>query len=137
MQTFIFLCNLTTEQECLDRSLFGTNGGEQLRHHYSKIEVGDRLFLYNYEIGVLRGPFTAMTTCTHNLEPTAWKRSRGKFPWQVRVDATEVSKEPIRADDFAVFIPLAQTKIGLLPPAELSDEQVDQLLTAIDEVQPQ
>ena len=36
----------------------------------------------------------------------------------------------MRADHFARFIPLAQTKIGLLPPAELSEEQVEQLQAA-------
>lgn len=122
---------MTTEQECLDRSLFGTNAGENLQHHYSEIAVGDRLFLYNFETGALRGPFDALTTCTHNLEPTAWKSSRGSFPWQVRVDGAKASADPLSADGFASFIPLAQTKIGLLPPAELNDEQVEQLMTVM------
>jgi len=128
MRTFIFLCDMTTEQECLDRSLFGTNAGENLQHHYSEIAVGDRLFLYNFDMGVLRGPFAALTTCTHNLEPTAWKKTRRSFPWQVRVDGAKASEDPLSADDFASFIPLAQTKIGLLPPAELNDGQVKQLM---------
>ena len=127
MRTFIFLCDMTTEQECLDRSLFGTNAGENLQHHYNQIAVGDRLFLYNFETGILRGPFTALTACTHNLDPAAWKKTRRSFPWQVRVDGSGAAKKPLRADDFASFIPLAQTKIGLLPPAELSEEQVEQL----------
>ncbi|MEX2217076.1 MAG: hypothetical protein WD768_23390, partial [Phycisphaeraceae bacterium] len=115
MRTFIFLCDMTTEQECLDRSLFGTNGGENHQHHYSKVEVGDRLFLYNFETGVLRGPYLATTPCKHNLEPTAWKKTRRSFPWQVRVDGSQAVKTPLRADDFASFIPLTSTKVGLLP----------------------
>jgi len=132
MRTFIFLCDMSTEQECLDRSLFGTNAGENLQHHYSKVAVGDRLFLYNFETGSMRGPFIATTACTHNLEPTAWKKSRRSFPWQVRVDGSRVTKNPVRADDFARFIPLAQTKVGLLPPAELNEEQVLKLLALIE-----
>lgn len=75
----------------------------------------------------------ALTTCTHNLEPAAWKKTRRSFPWQVRVDVGGAAKTPLRADDFAAFIPLAQTKIGLLPPAELSEEQVVKLLAVATE----
>lgn len=50
------------------------------------------------------------------------------FAWQVRGDGSAANKTPARADDFARFILLAQIKIGLLPPAELSEEQVTQLL---------
>ncbi len=128
MRTFVFLCDMTTEQECLDRSLFGTNAGENLQNHYSKIAVGDRLFLYNFEIGTIRGPFAALTTCTHNLEPKAWKKTRRSFPWQVRIDDGSAHENTVGADDFARFIPLARTKIGLLPPAELSDEQAEELM---------
>jgi hypothetical protein len=63
-----------------------------------------------------------------NLEPKAWKKGRRSFPWQVRVDGSMVSKGTARADDFATFIPLAQTRVGLLPPPELTDEQAERLL---------
>lgn len=49
----------------------------------------------------------------------------------MRVDGSGAGKKPVSADLFARFIPLAQTKIGLLPPAELSEEQVTKLLAAI------
>jgi len=128
LRSFIFLCDLSTEQECLDRGLFGTNAGENQHRHYSKLAVGDRLFLYNFELGTMRGPFTALTACVNNLEPTAWKRGRRSFPWQVRVEGSMASKGTARADDFAAFLPLAQTRVGLLPPPELTDEQSDRLL---------
>jgi hypothetical protein len=128
MRAFIFLCDLSTEQECLDRSLFGTNAGESQQRHYRRLAVGDRLFLYNFELGVMRGPFKALTACLNNLEPKAWKKGRRGFPWQVRVDGSGASKTVARADDFAGFIPLAETKVGLLPPPELSDEQSKRLL---------
>ena len=108
--------------------LFGTNAGESVQLHYSKLVVGDRLFLYNFEIGTMRGPFTALTACTNNLEPKAWKKTRRSFPWQVRVDGSTASKVTARADNLTGFIPLSATKVGLLPPPELSDEQTKKLL---------
>ena len=127
----MFLCNILTEQECLDRQLFGTNPGKNLNAHYNKVVVGDQLFLYNFETGVLRGPYRALTACIHNLEPSAWKKSRRAFPWQVRVDCSDALTTLVRADDFAAFIPLTVTRVGLLPPAELSDEQTEQLLAVM------
>jgi hypothetical protein len=58
MGAFISLYDFTTAAECLERKLFGTNPGEMHQHHYSKIGVGDILFLYNFETGQTRGPFT-------------------------------------------------------------------------------
>lgn len=128
MRSFVFLCDMSTEQECLDRSLFGTNAGENVELHYSKLAVGDQLFLYNFELGTIRGPFTALTACVNNLEPKAWKKGRRSFPWQVRVDGSACSKRTVNADHFAAFIPLVQTKVGLLPPPEMSDEQAGRLM---------
>ena len=123
---------MITEQECLDRMLFGTNPGESFQLHYSKLAVGDRLFLYNFELGIMREPFTTLTTCVNNLEPKAWKKTRRSFPWQVRVNGLGVSRVTARADDFAGFIPLAETKVGLLPPPELTDAQTVRLLELLN-----
>jgi len=128
---FIYLCNMATEGECLDRMLFGTNAGDS----YSGLAVGDRVFLYNYEFGILRGPFVATTKSTPNLVPGAWKKSKGRFPWQIRVDGSDAFKTPMGADDVAAIIPLSQTKVGLLPPLELTDEQAEQLLSAMSGIQ--
>lgn len=128
MRTFIFLCDLSTEQECLDRKLFGTNAGEGFQLHYRHVAVGDRLFLYNFELGLMRGPFTALTACVNNLEPKAWKKTRRSFPWQVRVTAAGITIGTARADDFAKTIPLTATNVGLLPPPELTDKQATALL---------
>lgn len=131
MRSFIFLCDLSTEQECLDRMLFGTTPGESVRLHYSEIDIGDRLFLYNFEVGVLRGPFKAETACVNNLEPSAWKKGRRAFPWQVRVTRDGGPIGEVRADAFAGFIPLTSTRVGLLPPPELTEEQSDRLLALL------
>jgi hypothetical protein len=133
MGAYIFLCDFTTERECLERKLFGTNPGEMHQHHYSKIAVGDMLFLYNFETGMLRGPFTATTPCKLNIEPTAWKKTRRSFPWQVRVDDGKVFKTALGADELRKHVTLASTKMGLLPPAELTDEQQANLLFALEQ----
>lgn len=131
MAAFIFLCDLTTEAECLDRSLFGTNAGESHREHYSRIQVGDTLFLYNLDTGQLRGPFKALTTCQFNIEPKAWKRTRRSFPWQVRVDASAVFAKPLSADELARHVPLTPTAVGVLPPSELTEDQVAKVLSIL------
>jgi hypothetical protein len=131
MAAFIFICDMTTEQECLDRKLFGTNPGDQHKHHYSKIAVGDTLFLYNFETGFLRGPYVAATVCKMNIEPTAWKKSRRSFPWQVRADDAGTMSRPLGADQFRRLVPLVSTNVGLLPPAELTDDQGSAILEAI------
>ncbi|MDX2198603.1 MAG: hypothetical protein SF069_06485 [Phycisphaerae bacterium] len=131
MACFVFLCDLKTEQECLERSLFGTNVGESHRLHLSRVVVGDQLLLYNIETGMLRGAFAALTACTFNIEPKAWKRTRRSFPWQVRVDATSAFAKPISADELVRHVPLTATAVGLLPPSELTQEQTERVLTEL------
>jgi hypothetical protein len=121
MPAFIFLCDFTTEHECLDRSLFGTNPGETHRDHYSKVKAGDTLFLYNFETGQLRGPFKAVTACLQNIDPKALRKTRRNFPWQVRVDGSGALKKVFSADSFGRIVTLASTKIGLLPQAEIDE----------------
>jgi hypothetical protein len=41
MPAFIYLCDMTTERECLDRMLFGTNNGD----NYSNVDVGENLLM--------------------------------------------------------------------------------------------
>jgi len=133
MAAFIFLCDLSTEQECLDRKLFGTNPGERHELHYRKVAVGDSLFLYNFETGTLRGTFTATTACQMNIEPKAWKRTRRSFPWQVRVSDVGLLEIPLRADSVSKIIPLSRTPIGLLPAVEPNDAQLESLVMALIE----
>ncbi len=134
MAAFIFLCDLTTEAECLERSLFGTNAGESHREHYSRVAVGDTLFLYNLDTGQLRGPYKALTACQFNIEPKAWKKTRRSFPWQVRVDAGGAYQKPLPADELARHVTLTQTGVGVLPPCELADVQVARLRAALEKL---
>ena len=75
---------------------------------------------------------TALTACVSNLEPKAWKQGRRSFPWQVRVDGSVASKGTVRADDFATFIPLALTGVGLLPPPELTEGQAEKVISLLN-----
>jgi hypothetical protein len=136
MASFIFLCDLSTEQECLDRRLFGTNPGDAHKFHYGKIAVGDTLFLYNLETGFLRGPYAALTTCQQNIEPAAWRKSKRNFPWQVRVDDAGASKSPLGADELRRMVPLSSTRVGLMPPYELTDEQTAAVVATLARPKP-
>src|SRR5579862_2210410 len=101
MSAFIFICDSITEQECLDRMLFGTNPSDVHLRHYSKMSPGDAVFLYNLDSGILRGPFSALTRCTLNIEPTAWRKSNRSFPWQVRVDGGNTFGTSLSADELS------------------------------------
>ena len=119
--------------ECRQRKLVGTNPGESAPAAPLQQDPrwGHDLPLQLSEIGLLRGPLTATTACTMNIEPTAWKKTRRSFPWQVRIDDTTAFKTPLGADDLRALVPLASTKMGLLPPAELSADQTSKLLDAM------
>ncbi len=80
MGAFIFLCDFSTEQECLERKLFGTNPGEMHQHHYSKIAFGDTLFLYNFETGQMRGPFNGSDRVQAEHRPHRLEENAAKFP---------------------------------------------------------
>ena len=73
----------------------------------------------------------AFTPCKMNIEPTAWKKTRRSFPWQVRVDDAGAYELAIGADELRKHVPLSTTKVGLLPPAELTEDQKSQLLDAL------
>ena len=79
---FIFACGESTEAECLNRMLFGTDrtyGPVVIR-----IRKGDLLFLNNLDTDKMHGVFWAVTDGGFNIEPKAWK---GRYPYQVRVES--------------------------------------------------
>jgi hypothetical protein len=53
-----------------------------------------------------------------------------EFSWQVRANASNVAQKPLNADRLQQLLLLALTKLGLLPPAEISDEQAGQIVKA-------
>lgn len=77
---FFMLCTDATEQECLDKGLFGD---KEWRLPYLKsIKKGDIGFLLNVARDQILGVFVAESDVRLNLDPNAWD---GKFPAQVKV----------------------------------------------------
>ncbi len=77
---FIFTCSNKTEEECLNRLLFGTDrtyGPVVIR-----IREGDILFLVNINTDVLYGVFKAISDGGFKIVPDAWN---GRYPYQVKV----------------------------------------------------
>ena len=78
---FIMLCNMLTEQECIDRNLFGDKAKKL--DCLDEIKSGDIGFLLNIDRDELVGVFRACSEAQLHIEPKAWK---GKFAAQVRVE---------------------------------------------------
>ena len=88
---FIFACTDKSENECFERSLFGTEktyGPVTIR-----VRKGDLLFLNNLDSNLLYGVFKAVSDGGLNIQPEAWG---GKYPYQVKV---ELLGESIRIDN--------------------------------------
>jgi DNA modification methylase len=77
----IFVCTNKTEQECLQRMLFGTS--KLYADDALAVKSGDLLFLLNVNSNVLYGIFRARSDGRKNIVPEAW---RGKYPYQVEVE---------------------------------------------------
>jgi len=78
---FIMLANTLTEQECIDRNLFGDKA--KRLDCLDEIKPGDIGFLLNIDRDELIGVFRACSEAQLHIDPKAWK---GKFPAQVRVE---------------------------------------------------
>lgn len=75
------LCDSITEEECLNRNLFG-NKANKLQD-LNEIEPGDIGLLLNLDRDELIGVFRSISEPKLHIEPDAWN---GKFPAQVRVE---------------------------------------------------
>jgi hypothetical protein len=85
-RAFLFLCDQATESECLTRQLMGTPQSNAL--WAMNIQPGDYIYLFNYNTRFIRGPYKAVSRADC-YEPSAW---RGKFPVQVRVATTSLTR---------------------------------------------
>ncbi len=86
----IFACTKSTERECLDGMVFGTN--KIYADKISRVKAGDKLFLLNVDTDKLFGTFEATSDGGFNLVPEAWK---GKYPYQVRIGRVELGTKVI------------------------------------------
>ena len=84
----IFLCDPRTEEECLQRGLFGLPA-TQTQIVRAIVPEATLLFLFNVRVRQMLGVFRATCWPQQNLEPQAWAEegSTGgsRFPLQVRV----------------------------------------------------
>jgi hypothetical protein len=112
---FIMLCNWETEQECIDRNLFGDKA--KRLECLADIRPGDIGFLLNIDRDELIGVFRARSEAQLHIDPKAWK---GKFAAQVHV---ELIGELKRLSDAAYIlgkagVGLRQLASGLPGPQE-------------------
>jgi DNA modification methylase len=83
-KSFIFACTNSSQNECFERLLFGSNkvyGATAIR-----VRKGDFLFLWNLDSDLLYGVFRASTDAALNIVPEAWG---GNYPYQVKVEPLE------------------------------------------------
>jgi hypothetical protein len=90
---YIFLCSDATEEECLERPLFG--GTEKYVKRVTGLKKGHKLFLYNYSTKTLHGIFEAESEVQSNIVSKAWG---GEYPLQVKVKRIG-SYKPISRDE--------------------------------------
>lgn len=80
----IWVCSPWTEQECLEKNLFG-EAERSPRVKMDRPRKGDVLFLLNPRDDRLWGVFIA-TSDIGEFDPNAWANMESKFPHQIRVN---------------------------------------------------
>ncbi|KAL8246604.1 hypothetical protein R6Q59_007820 [Mikania micrantha] len=78
----IFMSNIKTMEECLERKLFGLPSG--LSDFVLHVKEGMMLFLFEFERRLLYGVYRATCDGEINIEPKAFRSSGKHFPAQVR-----------------------------------------------------
>ncbi|GIX08037.1 MAG: hypothetical protein KatS3mg115_2440 [Candidatus Poribacteria bacterium] len=108
----IWICTTPTEQECLERSLFGASDALYGRE---KTKKGDVCFLYNIRENRLWGVFEAVSDPDWDLDPQAWE---GKFRYQIRVRLVGDLQRIEHASGVLeeVGLKMARTRFGELVP---------------------
>jgi hypothetical protein len=83
---FMFLCDVSTEVECLAKHLVGTTQSNAL--WAMRVKAGDDIYLFNFQTGQILGPYLANSGADCH-DAAAWG---GNFPIQVRISKTDLTK---------------------------------------------
>lgn len=129
MSAYIFLADRETEPQCLERLLFGTTAKFYPTSPFLSVGPGDILFLYNYDLGTIRGPFRAVTTCSKEIEPDAFKDShKHGFPFQVRVSDSACFETPINIKEVTAVLTLSASGY---PQSRINDSECGLLIQSL------
>jgi len=82
---YVFLCNNTTQQECISQNLFGAERWK-LGEMQQYIKPGIQILLFNFESATLMGTFVAQGDPKLSIIPNAFG---GRFPAQLSVKVLE------------------------------------------------
>ncbi len=83
----MFLCTKITELECLEKQMVGTTQANAI--WATRIRPGDDIYLFNFQTGVIRGPYLASSRADC-YDAAAWG---GQFPIQVKISKNALTKE--------------------------------------------
>jgi DNA modification methylase len=117
IKSHIFVSTDKTENECLQRMLFGTS--KLYADAAMATKSGDILFLLNVNSNVLHGIFRAKSDGRQNIVPEAWK---GKYPYQVEVEQLGNIQTLKKAKTLL-------KKLGIESHKSLNDSMTKRLLT--------
>lgn len=97
--SFSFLCDHETELECLEKQMVGTTQENAI--WAMSIKEGDDIYLFNFNTGLVRGPYSARSSADC-YDRTAWG---GRFPVQVRIYKTNQTRQAyVRTADPPSFL---------------------------------
>eukprot|EP00656_Telonema_subtile_P049574 TRINITY_DN6198_c0_g2_i1.p1 TRINITY_DN6198_c0_g2~~TRINITY_DN6198_c0_g2_i1.p1 ORF type:complete len:944 (-),score=352.96 TRINITY_DN6198_c0_g2_i1:24-2855(-) len=140
---FLFFCNTSTYQECVDRLLFGLPAS--VFGQLSQIvPVGDAnpatlLFLLNFETRDVHGIYVANQPAAMNIQPDAWTGIHPPgYPAQVSVSCLKQCTAPVgKSDGFGVGQLAAGALEELLARVGSSWAEVQRLMQATLHPEPQ
>ena len=95
----VFICDPTTEKECLQRRLLGLPKSQSSL--LSKLADTSLLFLFNVRTRLMLGVFTPDGPAGMEIEPNAWGGG-GRFPVQVRFKPVNPSGQVLQVPETAL-----------------------------------
>jgi len=124
LEGYLFICSNRTQNECLQKRLFGL--ARKYWGWVQQIRIGTPLFLYNIDSKTLLGPFQAASEGRLNIDPRAWGNiGSPKFPSQVIVEWDKIHEVKMAYKTFHFL------RDGNL--CKLTLEQTNSLINALEQ----